>query len=306
MDLSPFISSAELNPPDPTDKSSAPDTLIPFAIQSLFEIEHIEECALQLDNGKGSDSDVVLADKTTMTTSYLEEEASKGLTCLLTVDSKTVEQTYPWDAAGLCLYFPKGPLPDEVNGKEIKLEVTISGSYHFPPNTKPVSAIYSITTDVPIEATLELEHCYRGKQKDLVFVYCQSRQPPFDFILATKENYKYSFTANNGVIKIQHFSHWAIVVLVDWLDKARSWFGFRDDILLKIIPFYQVEVSHVKVDLVIVRGLSAHVKVRGHNKSDSVMLIVMIVFYRWWRCSMVVGDKAHASIMSGLRTTALQ
>ena len=187
----------------------------------------------------------------------------------LVVGSKRIEQTYSWDAAGLCLYYPKGPLLDKDNGKTIKLEATISGSYHFPPNTKPVSAIYSITTDISIEATLELEHCYRGNKKDLAFVYCLSHQPPFDFILATKEKYKYSFTAKNGVIKTQHFSHWAIVVLVDWFDKARSWLGFRDDIILNIIPFYQVEVSHVKVDLVIVRGLSAHVKVRGHESDTS-------------------------------------
>ena len=204
-----------------------------------------------------SDNDVVIPDETPRTT------------CLLIMDSKTIEQTYSWDDAGFRLYLPEGPLPDEVNGKTIKLEATISGSYHFPPNTEPVSAIYSIATDLSIEATLELEHCYRGNKKDLAFVYCQSRQPPFDFILATKENYKYSFTANNGVIKTQHFSHWAIVVLVDWFDKARSWVGFRDDIILNIIPFYQVEVSHVKVDLVIVRGLSAHVKVRGHESDTS-------------------------------------
>ena len=206
------------------------------------------------------DSDVVIPYKTTKTISsatYLKEEESEGLTCLMTVDSKTVEQTYSWDAAGLRLYYPKGSLTDEDNGKEIKLEATISGNYHFPPNTKPVSAIYSITTDISAEVTLELEHCYRGNQQDLAFVYCLSRQPPFDFILATKESYQYSFTAKNGVIKTRHFSYWAIVrVAVNWFRRLLG-YQLQNGIFLKIITFYQIVGKfHIKVDLVIMRGFS--------------------------------------------------
>ena len=178
--------------------------------------------------------DVVIPDKNPRTISsatYLKREASKGLTCLLTVDSKTIEQAYPWDAAGFQLYLPKGPLPDKVNRKTIKLEATISGNYHFPPNTKPVSAIYSITTDLSIEATFELEHCYSGNHQDLAFVYCQSHQPPFDFVFAAKEDHTFSFTDTHGVIQTRghtpSHSRWTIVYV--WKFSANIITGKSDD-----------------------------------------------------------------------------
>ena len=91
---------------------------------------------------------------------------------------------------------------------------------HFPPNTRPVSAIYNITTDLSIEATLELEHCYSGNHQDLAFVYSQSHQPPFDLVFAAKEVYTSSFTDTHGVVKTsKHMpscSCWTIVLsLVD-------------------------------------------------------------------------------------------
>ena len=242
--------------------------------------------------------DVVIPDENPRTISsatYLKREASKGLTCLLTVDSKTIEQAYPWDAAGFQLYLPKGPLPDKVNRKTIKLEATISGNYHFPPNTKPVSAIYSITTDLSIEATFELEHCYSGNHQDLAFVYCQSHQPPFNFVFAAKEDHTFSFTDTHGVIQTRghmpSHSRWTIVNVWKFFANiitCKSDYDYNDDddgdddsnksdkdhdsdsgdpmiashdkLKIKIMHFHKVNSSvqqcNINVNLVILRELS--------------------------------------------------
>ena len=243
--------------------------------------------------------DIVIPDENPRTISsatYLKREASKGLTCLLTVDSKTIEQTYPWDAAGFQLYLPKGPLPDKVNRKTIKLEATISGNYHFPPNTKPVSAIYSITTDLSIEATFELEHCYSGNHQDLAFVYCQSHQPPFNFVFAAKEDHTFSFSDTHGVIQTRghmpSHSLWTIVYRYVWKlfakitgksvddynddddndddsnnsdkdhdsDSGDPMIASHDKLKIKIMHFHKVNSSvqqcNINVNLVILRELS--------------------------------------------------
>ena len=142
-------------------------------------------------------------------TNYTSSEVVEGLTTSFLIDSTAVDQSHVWSAAGFSLYLPTGPLPAMFDRKKMNIRTNIKGSYHFPPDTKVVSTIYHVTADFTgLEATLELEHCYRGDLQALAFVYCTSHQPPFHFSIANQEEYKYSFTTSHGVIQTHHFSCW--------------------------------------------------------------------------------------------------
>ena len=191
--------------------------------------------------------------------------ANGGLEFSLIVDSSRFDQTYSWPESGLCLYLPNGPLPNKVNGEHIHLRTDINCNYIFPSNSKLVSAIYCITSDLSIEVAIKLQHCYRGPNfQDLAFVYCESCQPPFYFKIASQR--EYSFTAMHGTVKTRHFSRWAIV----WLQRVSEWFKrafnwFRGNSMLqsciKIKTFYIIHQSHLRVDLVFLKGLDAHSEV---------------------------------------------
>ena len=192
--------------------------------------------------------------------------AGEDLEFSFMIDSHKVDQVYSWSVAGVQLYLPPGPLPQEIHGKPIHLKTGIKGSYQFPPNSKLVSAIYNIVTDLRVETAIQLEHCYKGDLDDLAFVYCDCHQPPFEFRIARRSDFKYSFTLTHGTVSTNHFSYWAIV----WLSE-----GFKGAInrlvgyqllktyseCIRINAFYCINQSHIRVDLVFLKGLSAHSEV---------------------------------------------
>ena len=162
---------------------------------------------------------------------------------------------YSWSVGGICVYFADGPLSHKINGKIITMKTDTKGNYHFPPNCKPVSAIYNIKADLSIRATLQLEHCYRGGLQALAFVVCENTRPPFQFKLASQKDYKYSFSVTHGFIETRCFSRWAIV----WANWSVIWQMPQEDI--KCAAYYRVEKTHVKVNVVVVKELDAHYEV---------------------------------------------
>lgn len=207
--------------------------------------------------------------------------SNDSLTCSFQINSTTIYRTVSWSVAGFRLYLPTGPISNEFDGKLITIKTVIDGSYHFPPNTKPVSAIYSILADFSIEATIELKHCYRGDLQALAFVYCDCDCPPFHFLIVNEQEYKYSFTASHGVIKTHHFSCWGIVEMLK--GSVNQFLGYNllptndhdsnsdegdsktDDHNsneeINVLVFFQVKASIMNVDLVVVKGLPPHIEV---------------------------------------------
>ena len=190
----------------------------------------------------------------------------EDLAISFSIDSHQVDQTYSWSVAGLQLYLPPGPLPEEIHGKPIHVKTGIKGSYRFPSNSKPVSTIYNIATDLGVETAIEIEHRYKGNLDDLAFVYCDSHQPPFEFRIASRRDFKYFFTPTHGTVRTNHFSYWAIV----WLSAGFK--GFVNSLVgyellkthsevIRINAFYCINRSHIRVDLVFLKGLSAHSEV---------------------------------------------
>lgn len=132
-----------------------------------------------------------------------------SLTVSFAVDSR--KSNYSWSEADLNVYLPTSPVSDHVNNMHIDFKVHINNGFHFPTGTKPVSAIYSTSTNISSEVKLELEHCFRGNEKSLVFAYCQTSSPPFYFHIADRREYECSFTYTHGTIKTKLFPYMAIV-----------------------------------------------------------------------------------------------
>ena len=96
----------------------------------------------------------------------------------------------------------------------IYLSINMCGSYYYPQTAIPVSAVYGIAMNVNIGGRLELEHCYEGNLDALAFAYSLNNEPPFQFKIASRDEYSYSFTASHGVIHTRHFSHWVILLVL--------------------------------------------------------------------------------------------
>ncbi len=127
----------------------------------------------------------------------------------LTLDDR--KNLYSWNRAGLKMYIPYNPL---VNGKYIDFRVYVNDGFHFPINTKPVSAIFAASTDLTVEPTLEFEHCFRGDERDLAFAYCQTSEPPFYFSIASRKDYECSFTYSRGTVRAKLFPYWTYWAIV--------------------------------------------------------------------------------------------
>lgn len=194
----------------------------------------------------------------------------EDLTFSFKINSSDEDQSHSWPAAALQLHLPTGPLPESVDGKVIHLSTRTRGSFRFPPNTKPVSAIFKISAAIDIEATLdlehryaklELEHCYRGDLSALAFVHCESYQPPYDFKIASQEEYEYSFTLSHGTIKTGHFCWWTIVVtkVKDVVYGVLGGYGNEEDIM--VASFFQEQGPMINLAIVFLKKLAAHYEV---------------------------------------------
>ena len=201
--------------------------------------------------------------------------ADKDLECSFVIDSKRADQVYFWPETGLRLYLPAGPLPQHVDKKSIKLRTNTKGSFRFPADVEIVSALYTIETDVDLEVKLEIEHCYRGDLAALAFTYCQNQEPPFVFTIANRDAYEYSFISTRGVIKTRHFSHWGIcerlksLLVCQWLGRFLGLYPSRHKDII-VFPFYHITsaTSTIRVHLVVLKDLKAHIEVRNYYNYD--------------------------------------
>ena len=91
----------------------------------------------------------------------------------------TSEQYFNWEGFGLHLYIPEGALPPEVKDCSISIEASVEGSYVFPDNSHPVSAVYWFCCAPKCKflqpVTLEIQHCAKQQNlQELSFVKARS------------------------------------------------------------------------------------------------------------------------------------
>ena len=208
---------------------------------------------------------------TAISCTLIGQDVSNNPSISFTIDSEKRDQVYSWDAAGFRIILPDGPLPDELNGKVIKVRTNTKSSFRYPPNTRIVSAIYIIESDISVNVKLEIEHCYRGNIASLVFGHCSSHESSLEqeaslgqFVIARKVDYNYSFNSTHGVIETSHFSAWGAfwetttTPLSNFL-RLFSRPPFPEEVV--VFPYYQEHKTHIKLNLVIVKRLPLHIKV---------------------------------------------
>ena len=169
------------------------------------------------------------------------------------IDSKQRDQVYSWEAAGLRIFLPDGPLPGEFDGKIINVRTSTSKGLDFPSNTRIASAIFTIESRVSMDMRLEMEHCCRGNLESLVFAVCTDKQQ-----FASASN-RQSFNSTHGIIETRHFSKWVILWRLLSSIACVSSLPIPEEIV--VFPYYQVQSTCIKVNLVILKRLSGHIKV---------------------------------------------
>ena len=73
------------------------------------------------------------------------------------------KQSFVWKEYGLRLYIPQGSLPTGLTHCCIKIRAAVSGQFQFPDDSRPVSAVYWLSSDLEEKfsqpLTLEIQHC---------------------------------------------------------------------------------------------------------------------------------------------------
>ena len=187
------------------------------------------------------------------TSSYIHvgPRTIKNQSVSFVIDSKQRDQVYSWEAAGLRIFLPDGPLPDEFDEKIIGVRTSTSKGFIFPPDTRIASAIFTIESGISMDVRLEMEHCCRGNLELLTFAVCTDTQ---QFVIASNRQ---SFNSTHGIIETRHFSNW--VILWRLLSSIAGVSLLPEEIV--VFPYYQVHSTCIKVNLVILKGLRGHIEV---------------------------------------------
>ena len=111
---------------------------------------------------------------------------------------------------------------------------------------------------ISMDMTLLLQ---RGFGAPLAFGVCTdlSRQ----FIITSDRQYKFSFLSTRGSIISNHFSKWIILWLKNTLGNVAGVFTSLPEEVV-IFPYYQVHSACIKVNLVILKRLKAHIEVYSY------------------------------------------
>ena len=171
------------------------------------------------------------------------------------------EQTIIWKGHGLKLCIPQGSLPPGHTQCCIKIKVVISGHFHFPENSQPVSAIYWLSSDLNQQfsqpLTLEIQHCARQSAVstlEVVTATTASHSLPFQF-KCLKGGVFNQFTSY-GSIRLNHFS----LVSIIW-NRIRSVFSSPPLTYCCHMYYTKKKGRSCTAHVVITKDLESHIQV---------------------------------------------
>ena len=126
------------------------------------------------------------------------------------------EQSFVWKGYGLRLYIPQGSLPAGHTHCCIKLKVAVSGQFQFPDDSRPVSAVYWLSSDLDKDfsqpLTLEIQHCAsRNAVGELEVVTANTTSHSLPFQFQHLRGGVFSQFSSYGSIQLRHFSLLTII-----------------------------------------------------------------------------------------------
>ena len=171
------------------------------------------------------------------------------------------EKTFVWEGYGLRLYIPQGSLPAGHTHCCIKIRVAISGQFQFPDDSRPVSAVYWLSSDLDEEfsqlLTLEIQHCARRSavsELEVATAAITSHSLPFQF--QRLKGGVFSQFSLYGSIQLRHFSLWSII----W-NTLMSLFVGSPQTYYCCIYYTEKKSWRCKAHLVITQNLDCYIQV---------------------------------------------
>ncbi|XP_019857535.1 PREDICTED: uncharacterized protein LOC109585835 [Amphimedon queenslandica] len=131
-----------------------------------------------------------------------------------------VEQTLLWEEQGISIIVPENAVPSSVTSFDIAVIPVVNGSFSFPHDTIPVSAIYAIGTscklDYPIQ--IRIQHCIEivnpSQCKLLYFAKAEHAgySPPYEFNALVKDSAgHFEVGSSYGMIETSSFTFFGII-----------------------------------------------------------------------------------------------
>ena len=80
---------------------------------------------------------------------------------LYTIKGGNEEHTLNWEEHGITIFIPQDAIPSTITSCDIAVVPVIEGSFTFPPDTTPVSAMYAIGTSCELKKPIRIsiQHC---------------------------------------------------------------------------------------------------------------------------------------------------
>ena len=178
------------------------------------------------------------------------------------------EQSFVWKDYGLRLYIPQGSLPAGHTHCCIKIRAAVSGQFQFPKGSRPVSAVYWLSSDLEGEfsqsLTLEIQHCARRSavhELEVATAATTSHSLPFQF--QCLKGGVFSQFNSYGSIQLNHF---CLLCLI-W-NGLCSLFSCPPLTYCSHIYYTEKTERSCKAHVVITQDLETHIKVSEGNASN--------------------------------------
>ena len=135
-------------------------------------------------------------------------------------------QSYHWEEYGFRLHVPEGSLEAGLSETTVSVQVSLSGHFKFPADSKLVSAVYWISGPCKFSQplTVDIQHCITPSQcSSLSFVHTTCENLPYQF--KQLEGGVFSQQSIYGSASVSHFSGFGIIDTVKhwWCEEYRAY-----------------------------------------------------------------------------------
>ena len=178
------------------------------------------------------------------------------------------EQRLHWEEHGINIIVPKNALPSSITSCDIAVIPILEGSFLFPQETTPVSAIYAVGVlcklDRPVR--IEIQHCVELTQPShshqLYFVKAEhdGYSPPYQF--DTCYDGQFEVGSEYGTLESSSFTFFSIIQ--EGYSRLWSLLGYSPAInSYKLLTFYEEAPKPRiwKVNFVVTRNIQSHIQV---------------------------------------------
>lgn len=166
-----------------------------------------------------------------------------------------------WEEYGINVLVPKDAIPSSVTSCDITVVPVIKGSFMFPPDTTPVSAIYAIDTTcelnkqigIRIQHSVELTDPSHCGQLSFAKAECVNCSPPYKF--EKVEGGLFNVGSEYGLLYCSSFSFLTVIQ-----NKIKS-LPFRTINRYKLLTFYEYQPKFSIVHFAVTKNCNCLIQV---------------------------------------------